>query len=297
MQISRMLSLQSCPASVPGTPHHPDWPALEGGRIAKLNWCPGGLNVTPGFSVSIEVFIRCVDGVHFCHPWDTKFSVWHEACSLHPHSCQEPALVPTTIGMLLGMDLLLRFSVIISVYFNTVLFHWWCVHTVDAHAHVVRFSWPFGMSAALRSSSSSGCRPQCAGHQQVCTEPKRAGGTWSYVSLEDGWSCIPWINLQLMYVLAGKHNYAATSQSCTVGKQLKPGDVISICWLGLFGQSLCLELLSLLWDPKVCNWSDLKRPQTNLPQKTICQWMPESGNLRAIYMTDHSFRVLKFEMW
>lgn len=34
---------------------------------------------------------------------------------------------------------------------------------------------------------------------------------------------------QLMYVLAGKHNYAATSQSCTVGKQLKPGDVISIC--------------------------------------------------------------------
>lgn len=78
MQISRMLSLQSCPASVPGTPHHPDWPALEGGRIAKLNWCPGGLNVTPGFSVSIEVFIRSVDGVHFCHPWDTKFSVWHE---------------------------------------------------------------------------------------------------------------------------------------------------------------------------------------------------------------------------
>ena len=179
--------VQSCPASVSGTPHHPDWPALEGGRIVKVNWCPGGLNVTLGFSVSIELFIRYV-----WHSWDTKFSVWHEkhAAYIYLHSCQEPALIPTTIGMLLGMDLLLRFSVIISVYFNTIslMVCAYGRHPCPCCSIFIAF-W-----AALRSSSSSGCRPQCAGHQQVCTEPKRAGGTWSYVSLEDGWSCIPWIN-------------------------------------------------------------------------------------------------------
>lgn len=145
--------VQSCPASVSGTPHHPDWP---GHQIFCLTW---------------------------------------KACSLHPPSCQEPALIPTAIGMLLGMDLLLVFQWFFQ--YISILFHWWCVHTVDADAHVVSFSWPFGMSAALRSSSSSGCRPHCAGYLQVCTEPKRAGGTWSYESLEDGWrlhSLSQWLN-------------------------------------------------------------------------------------------------------